>query len=134
MSRRRAFVSRLVVPLVALLGLPACLVVVSTGPTSVGGATIVFVAVTEEGGLVAALHVSVADTDGGWRDDGMTASDGTFHCEVGPGVRRVRALPTPPDGYVMSGEHSWPRDIDLPDEGTLQVQVRVRAAGGSSAQ
>jgi hypothetical protein len=130
MSRRRAFPSRLVVPLVALLMLPACLVVVSTGPTSLGGATIVFVAVTDHGGLVAALHVSVTDTDSDWRDDGVTASDGTFHCEVGPGVRRVRAQPTPPAGYVMAGEHSWPRDIEVPDEGTLEVQVRVRAAGG----
>jgi len=49
--------------LIALLSLPACLVVVSTGPTSLTNATIVFVAIVDGGALVAPLRITVVSAD-----------------------------------------------------------------------
>jgi hypothetical protein len=117
---------RLLPPLMALLCLPACLVVVSTGPTSLAGATIVFVAVDDRGALIASLNVSVVSLDQTWSDHGLTASDGAFRCQIGAGVTRVRAAVTPPTGYVLSGPERWPREVDVSSGGRQQIEVRVQ--------
>jgi len=121
---------RLLLPLVALLSLPACLVVVSTGPTPFASATIVFVAIDDGGALVASLRITVVSVDDAWRDEGMTASDGAFRCNVGPGVGRVRAGVVPPHGYVLSGQDRWPREVDVSSGGSQQIEIRVRRAQG----
>jgi len=120
----------LALPVLLLLMLPACLLVVSTSPTAVHGATIVFVAIDDGGLLVASLSVSVVDLDGRWQDEGLTAANGAFRCAVGAGVRRVRASVTPPSGFALSGSDAWPRDIDVPATGNVEIQVRVAAVGG----
>lgn len=124
MARRTARAWRLATALAALLTLPACLVYVSTAPGGVSGAKIIFIAVTEDGGLVARLHVTVISTDGGWRQDGATATDGAFRVTVAPGVTRVRASVTPPAGYTTA-DHRWPRDIDVRGD-DLEVRVLVK--------
>jgi hypothetical protein len=119
---------RLLLPLIALLCLPACLVVVSTGPTSLTNATIVFVAIDDGGALVASLRITVVSIDDAWRDEGMTASDGAFRCNVGPGVGRVRAGVVPPPGYVLAGQQRWPREVDVSSGGSQQIEIRVQHA------
>jgi hypothetical protein len=119
---------RVVVPIVALLTLPACLLVVSTGPTPVEEATIVFVAIDDRGALVASLQISVADHDGPWRDSGLTAQDGSFRCAIRSGVGRVHADVTLPAGYVLRRSDPWPREIDVPSAGSLRVEIRVTSA------
>ena len=115
------------VPVAALLTLRSCLLVVSTGPSALVGGNIVFVAVDGHGGLVASLHVTVADLAGDWRQDGMTARDGSFRCDVRSGVTRVRAVVTAPPGYVVSGTQPWPREIDVASNTSVRVEVRVTA-------
>ena len=115
-------------PLMALLCLPACFVFVSTGPTSLAGATIVFVAFDDGGALVASLKVSVVGVDGAWSEQGLTASDGAFRCHIGAGVTRVRAAVVPPPGYVLSGQDRWPREVDVSSGGSRQIEVRVQHA------
>lgn len=127
MPRRYAAAWRLCLPLLCVLPLAACLVVVSTAPSSTARATIVFVAVDDGGALVASLRVTVVGIDSSWREEGLTASDGIFHCTVGAGVTRVRAAVAPPSGYVLAGQGRWPREIDV-DGGTLQIEVRVTRA------
>jgi hypothetical protein len=129
MPRAHAAAWRLVLPLVALLSLPACIFIVTTSPTSVSGATIIFVAVDDGGALVASLHISVVGIEGTWREEGLTASNGAFRCNVGAGVTRVRAGVTLPSGYVLAGHDRWPREIDVPSEGSLKVEIRLRATG-----
>jgi hypothetical protein len=119
---------RLLVPLIALLSLPACLVVVSTGPTSLTGATIVFVAIDDRGALIASLHVSVVGVDRPWSEQGLTASDGAFRCNIGAGVARVRAGVVPPPGYVLSERDRWPREVDVSPGGSQQIEIRVHHA------
>ena len=128
MSRGPSAAWRLLLPLIALLSLPACLVIVSTGPTPLASATIVFVAVDDQGALIASLHVSVVGVDGAWSAQGLTASDGAFRCHVGAGVARVRATVIPPNGYVLSGQDRWPREVDVSAGGSQQVEIRVRHA------
>ena len=125
MPPRPARAWRLAAALAALLTLPACLVYISSAPSSVGQANIVFIAFTDDGGLVARLHVTVVSTDGGWRQEGVTAADGAFRVAVGPGISRVRASVTPPDGYVAADPQPWPREFDVSGE-DIQVQVRVK--------
>ena len=125
MARRTARAWRLATALAALLTLPACLVYVSTAPGGVAGANIIFIAVTEDGGLVARLHVTVISTDGAWRQEGATAADGAFRVRVGPGVTRVRASVTTPPGYVAAEPERWPRELDV-REGDLEVRVLVK--------
>ena len=48
----------------ALLVLPSCILIVSTAPTTVSGATVVFVAVDDDGFFVASLGVTVVDVHG----------------------------------------------------------------------
>jgi hypothetical protein len=124
------WVWRVVVPIFLLLTLPACLIVVSTSPTTTHGATIVFVAIDDRGHLVASLSVSVVDLDGQWRGDGTTAHDGAFRCVVAGGVKRVRARVTPPAGFALRGSDQWPRDIDVPSAGNVEVQIRLAAVSG----
>jgi hypothetical protein len=120
-----------VLPVVLLLTLPSCLLVVSSSPTSITGATIVFVAIDDRGLLVASLSVSVVDLDGHWHHEGLTADDGVFRCAVVGGVKRIRAGVTPPSGFVLAGSDQWPREIDVPSDGNMEIQIRVRAAGQS---
>ena len=89
------------------------------------GANIIFIAVTGDGGLVARLHVTVVSTDGGWRQDGVTAADGAFRVTVGPGVTRVRASVDVPAGYTAAEPDRWPREIDV-GEGDVEVRVLVK--------
>lgn len=128
MHRGLAAAWRLLLPLVALLSLPACLVVVSTGPTPLTSATIVFVAIDNNGALVASLHVSVVGVDRAWSEHGLTASDGAFRCTTGAGVARVRAGVVPPPGYVLSRQDPWPREIDVSSGGSQQIEIRVQHA------
>ncbi len=121
---------RVVIPIVALLTLPACFLVVSTGPTPLAGATIVFVAIDDRGALVASLRISVADIEGHWRGDGVTARDGSFRCDVRSGVMRVHAEVTLPSGYVLARSDQWPRQLDVPTGGSLRVEIRVTSVAG----
>ena len=52
------------VPLLAALACNACIVFVSTGPTVISGATIVFVAKDGRGLLVPSLRVTIVDVAG----------------------------------------------------------------------
>jgi hypothetical protein len=119
---------RALLPVFALLTLSSCLLVVSTSPTAVHGATIVFVAVDDRGLLVASLTVSVADVNGSWHDEGRTSDDGSFRCAVAQGVERVRAGVVLPHGFVLTGSDQWPRNIDVPPGGSVQIEIRVRAS------
>jgi hypothetical protein len=123
-SRARVL-CRLALPVALMLTLPACLVVISTSPSAVDGATIVFVAIDDRGLLVASLSVTVVEVDGDWRGEGTTARDGAFRCAVAGGVRRVRASVRPPSGFALSGSDNWPREIDLPTSGDVEVRVQL---------
>ena len=101
-SRRRIASWKRAVPLLAALTLNACIVIVSTAPTAVSGATIVFVATDGYGQSVRSLRVVIADVAGVWRTDGLTGGDGSFRCGVSEGVTRVRAEVVPPAGYVLA--------------------------------
>ena len=112
-------------PLFAGLALNSCIFYVSTSPTLVSGATIVFVATDGRGQFVRSLHVTLADVAGAWRVDGLTGVDGSFRCGVGAGVTRVRAEVAPPAGYVLASADTWPRNLDVSAGGNVQVEVRV---------
>jgi hypothetical protein len=114
-------------PLVLVLPLWSCLVIVSSTPTTVSGATIVFVAFDDDGAFVASMRVTVVEVAGDWRQSGSTGRDGSFRCTVGTGVARVRVSVAPPDGYALAGTERWPREIDLPADGDVRVEVRVRS-------
>jgi hypothetical protein len=114
-------------PIVLVLPLWSCLVIVSTAPGIISGATIVFVAFDDHGAFVAATHVMVADTAGEWRQSGSTGTDGSFRCTLGLGVTRVRMAVTPPAGYSLAGGDGWPRELDVPSDGSVRVEVRVVA-------
>ena len=77
---------------------------------------------------MASLTVSVADVDGRWRDEGRTAQDGAFRCAVATGVTRVRAGVVAPSGFVLAETNRWPRDIDVPATGSVQIEVHVTTA------
>jgi hypothetical protein len=124
MSRRIASWKRLI-PLLAGLALNSCIVYVSTSPTPVSGATIVFVATDGHGQFVRSLQVTIVDVAGAWHADGLTGSDGSFRCGVGAGVTRVRAEVVPPAGYALASANSWPRNLDVSGGGNVQVEVRV---------
>jgi hypothetical protein len=127
---RCAATSRWVLPVVPLLALTSCVLIVTTTPTPISGATIVFVAIDDHGGAVASLHITVEDVSGEWRDDGLTAGDGFFRCGVRAGVTRVRAEVKLPSGLELATSERWPHDIDVSRGGTVQVQIRVRASRG----
>jgi hypothetical protein len=100
---------------------------VSTSPTLVSEATIVFVAKDSRGQLVHSLRITLVDVAGGWRMDGLTASDGSFRCGVRAGVTRVRAEVVPPAGYVLARSDSWPRQLDLSSGSSIVVDVHLTA-------
>jgi hypothetical protein len=123
--RRRIASWKRAVPLLAALTLNACIVIVSTSPTVVSGATIVFVATDGHGQFVQSLRVVIVDVAGVWRTDGLTGGDGSFRCGVGEGVTRVRAEVVPPAGYVLARSDNWPRDLDVSGGGNMRVEVHV---------
>src|SRR3954469_25064126 len=86
---------------VPLLALSSCVLIVAPSPTTVSGANIVFVALDDNGGAVASLHITIVDVFGDWREDGLTARDGSYHCAVRAGVNRVRAEVQLPSGFVL---------------------------------
>jgi hypothetical protein len=114
------------VPVLAALACNACIVFVSTGPTFLSDATIVFIAKDGRGQLVHSLRVTIVDVAGDWRMDGLTASDGSFRCGVRAGVARVRAEVVPPAGYVLATSESWPRQLDL-SSGDNIVEIHLTA-------
>lgn len=114
-----------VIPVLAILALNSCIVYISTSPTAVSGATIVFVATDGHGQFVRSLQVTIIDVAGAWRTSGLTGGDGSFRCGVGAGVRRVRADVVPPAGYVLTRSDSWPRDLEVSGGGNVQVDVQV---------
>ena len=124
-SRRRIAPWKPAVPLLAALTLNACIVFISTAPTAVSGATIVFVATDGHGQYVRSLRVVIADVAGVWRTDGLTGGDGSFRCGVGEGVTRVRAEVVPPAGYVLARSDNWPRDLDVSGGGNVRVEIHV---------
>jgi hypothetical protein len=124
-SRRRIAPWKRAVPLLAALTLNACIVIVSTSPTTVSGATIVFVATDGHGRSVRSLRVVIADVAGVWRTDGLTGGDGSFRCGVSEGVTRVRAEVVPPAGYVLARSDNWPRDLDVSGGGNMRVEIHV---------
>lgn len=113
------------VPLLALLTANACIVYISTSPTPVSGATIVFVAIDDHEQFVRSLRISLVDVAGGWRVDGVTEMDGSFRCGIRAGVTRVRTDVVPPAGYALASSNSWPRDLDVSNGGDLRVEIRV---------
>src|SRR3954471_18070975 len=124
---RSAGVFRSVLQILPLLALSSCVLIVGTSPTVISGATIVFVAIDDEGGAVASLRITVADVSGEWRDDGLTALDGSYRCGVRAGVTRVRAAVTLPSGFVLASSDPWPHEIDVSRGGTMRVEIRVKA-------
>jgi hypothetical protein len=114
-----------VIPVLAIFALNSCIVYISTSPTAVSGATIVFVATDGHGQFVRSLQVTIIDVAGAWRASGLTGGDGSFRCGVGAGVRRVRADVVPPAGYVLTRSDSWPRDLEVSGGGHVQVDVQV---------
>jgi hypothetical protein len=115
------------VPLLALLTVNACIVYISTSPTPVAGATIVFVAIDDHGRFVRGLRVVLIDVAGAWRADGLTETDGSFQCGVRAGITRVRTEVVPPAGYVLTPAESWPRHLDVSSGANLRIEIRVRA-------
>jgi hypothetical protein len=114
-------------PLVLVLPLWSCLVIVSSTPTTISGANIVFVAFDDDGTFVASMRVTVVDVAGDWRQSGSTGMDGSFRCTVATGVTRVRVSVAPPKGFALAVTERWPREIDLPADGNVRVEVRVRS-------
>ena len=103
------------------------LVVVSTNPTTISGATIVFVATDDHGRFVSSLHVTVVDIAGDWQVEGLTTRDGSFQCGVGAGVTRIRAEVVPPAGYVLVLSDTWPRHFDGSTGASVRVDVKLKA-------
>jgi hypothetical protein len=127
LSRRWIRPWKWAVPLLAALACNACIFFVSTSPSFVSDATIVFVATDSRGFFVHSLHVTVVDVAGHWRMDGLTASDGSFRCGVRAGVTRVRVELLPPAGYVLARSDSWPRQLDLSSGGNMVVDIHLTA-------
>jgi hypothetical protein len=119
-----------VLPLVPLLALSSCVLVIGTSPTAVSDATILFVATDERGGAVASMRIIAIDVFGEWRDEGLTARDGSFSCGVPVGVTRVRAGVRVPSGFVLVGSEGWPHAVDVPAHGTVRVEIRLTALPG----
>ena len=116
-----------ILPVILVLPLWSCLVIVSTSPTPISNATIVVVAFDDHGSFVASMRVTVVDVDGDWHQAGATGGDGSYRCTVGSGVTRVRVSVTPPAGYALAGAERWPRELDLPADGNVRLEVPVRS-------
>jgi len=128
LSHRSAGALRNALQILPLLTLSSCVLIVGTSPTAISAATIVFVAIDDQGGAVASLRITVADVSGEWRDNGLTAWDGSYRCGVRTGVTRVRAEVTLPTGFVLVSSEGWPHEIDVSRGGTVRVEIRVKAA------
>ena len=133
LSRRWITPWKRAVPLLAALVCNACIVFVSTSPTSVADATIVFVATDGRGLHVQSLRITIVDVAGDWRMDGRTGSDGSFRCSVRPGVARVRAEVVPPAGYALAPSENWPRQLDVSSGDSIVVDVRLTTQSGGAA-
>jgi len=116
------------IPAALAIPLQACLVIVSSGPTALPDANIVFVVFDETGAAVSDVTLIVRDSAGDWRQTGQTGSDGLFKCRVGAGVSRVSVRLEPPRGYV-STERLWPMILDLESDGSQRVELRLRRSG-----
>ena len=114
-------------PVACLLCLPSCLLVVTSGPTTVESANIVFVATGDGGVRVSALLITVTDVRGDWHGAGRTSWDGLYRCDVPSGILRVRAVAAPPSGYVLAEPGAWPRELEVRSGETVEVEVRVTA-------
>ena len=126
-DRTVALAWRVAWPLAALLTLgPGCFVFVSTGPSHIEDATIVFVVTDDRGEFVAHVHIEVTAIASTWRTDGRTHFDGAFHCRVQGSVDRVRVGVTPPDGYALVQSDGWPRTLLVGAGGEDIIEVRVR--------
>jgi len=110
-----------------LLALSSCVLIVTTSPTAISGATVVFVAIDDDGGAVSSLHITVADVFGDWREAGLTGRDGAFRCDVRAGVSRVRATVALPSGVMLTRSEQWPRELDVQSGSTVRLEIRVRA-------
>ena len=115
------------IPILPLVTLTSCLVVVSTNPTTISGATIVFVATDDHGAFVSSLQVTVVDLAGDWRVEGLTTRDGSFQCGVRAGVTRIRVEVAPPAGYVLVLSDTWPRHLDVSTGGSVRVDIKLKA-------
>ena len=91
-----------VIPVLAIFALNSCIVYISTSPTAVSGATIVFVATDVARFVRCVAAVTILDVAGAWRAVGLTGGDGSFRCGVGAGVLTMRRDVVPPAGYVLT--------------------------------
>lgn len=126
MSRRPTRHGRVLMTVVAALLLPSCILYVSSSPTSVGGATIVFVAVDGRGGSVESLAIRVVDLRGEWTGQATTSVGGSCSLVVGASVKRVRVDVTPPAGYVLTDARGWPREVDVSPGRNVRIEIMVR--------
>ena len=104
--------------------LEACLLIVSSGPTPLHEANIVFVVFDDTGTAVSDVTLIVRDTTGDWGQTGQTGRDGLFKCRVGAGVSRVTVRLEPPRGYVPA-TGSLPMVLDVESGGSQRVELRV---------
>jgi hypothetical protein len=121
----RSWLAAWMVGAILIVG-PGCLVFVSTGPSHIEDATIVFVVTDDRGELVAHVHIAVTAVASTWRTEGRTHFDGAFHCRVQGSVDRVRVGVTPPDGYALVQSDGWPRTLMVDAGGEDIIEVRVR--------
>jgi hypothetical protein len=119
----------LAVTVLTLLALPSCIFYISTAPTTLSGANIIFVAVDDDGTFVSSVGVTVVAIGSDWHEHGLTAGDGSFNCSVRSGVTRVRIDAEPPRGFVLAEARGWPRELDVSAGGSLRVEVRVKMEG-----
>ncbi len=110
---------------ILILG-PGCFVFVSTGPSHIEDATIVFVVKDDHGALVAHVRIEVVAIATEWRTEGSTRVDGAFRCKVERSVEQVRVGVTPPDGYALIQSDRWPRTLTIGAGVEETVEVRVR--------
>ena len=82
MRARRRMPDSLYALLAAAFAIPlqACLLIVSSGPTTLQEANIVFVVFDETGAAVSDVTLSVTASAGDWGQTGQTGSDGLFTC------------------------------------------------------
>jgi hypothetical protein len=118
---RRPFQAAIVA--LAALCCPGCLFIVSTGPTTVEGGTVVFVVVDGDR-RVDAAQVDVRDTVGSWSSRGITA-DGEFRCQLDPAVTEILVTVSLPADFEFVDE-GWPRQIEVAAATVVDVEIRVR--------
>jgi hypothetical protein len=122
-ARRRRVAGAIVVALA--LWLPACRFIISSGPTTVSSATIIFVVVDDGDRLVGSTHITVREVAGDWTASGVTAAGGQYQCRVRAGVSQVSVWVEPPDGFALA-DGNWPRRLDVSRPDPLEIRIRVR--------